>query len=105
MNVEDLKPVIKYSLNLDKSLGFQCYHYERRVPNNSFNDIAKDGKLKKFSQVTQILKHLDDMKDEKGKDDIDFYIGKLKEYECKDEITRSKLDFLIEQIHNVFAYT
>ena len=93
MNVEDLKPVIKYSVNLDKSLGFQCYHHDRRVPNVFFNNITKDGKVKKFSHVTKILKHLDDMKDEKGKEEIDLYIGRLKEYECTkfvrmDEITR-----------------
>ena len=63
-----------------------------------------DCKIEYFAQIVQILEHLENINDEKLEEDIKFYIEKLKNFECKDDLMRSKLDFLLEQIEPAFMH-
>ena len=105
VGVVDLILVIKYSLNVDNNLRFQCYHHEQRVPCSQFTEIAKECKIKYFSQGVRILKHLDIIKGEKIKDEVNFHVEKLKQFECPDDVTSSKLNFLVEQIELAFMHS
>ena len=105
LNNEDLKTVIKYSLTIDPRLHFQCYHYDRPIPYCRLSDVdVTDGKIEYFAQIVQILEHLENINDEKLAEDIKFYIEKLKNFECEDDLMRSKLDFLPEQIELAFMH-